>query len=63
MLDQKQFSKMVIEYQCDFCEVNVENGKFNYMDSRFIILDLQLEEILDYMKLISREYISIYLTN
>ena len=62
MLYQKQFSKMVIEYQYDFCQVNFENGKFNYMDSRFIIIDLQLEEIMLYMKLVNQEYISIYLT-
>ena len=62
MLDQKQFSKMVIEYECNSCQVNVENGKFNYMDSQFIILDLQFEEIIDYMKLINKNYKSIYLT-
>jgi hypothetical protein len=62
MLYEKQFSKMVIEYERYFCQVNIENGKFNYMDSRFIIVDLDLEEIIIYMKLINKEYKSIYLT-
>jgi hypothetical protein len=63
MLSDKQFSKMFIEYFWGFCYINIENDKFNYMDSRFIIVDLQLEEILDYIKLVSQEYMSIYLTN
>lgn len=62
MLYENQFSKMIINYERDFCQVNVENGKFNYMDSRFIIVDLDLEEIIIYMKLINQEYKSIYLT-
>ena len=61
--DQKQFSKMFINYERNFCQVHVENGKFNYMDSQFIIIDLDLEEILDYMKLINKNYKSIYLTS
>jgi hypothetical protein len=61
-LENTHFNKMIIEFDSGLSEIKFENGKFSYIDSRFIILDLYINEILEYMKLISNtDYKCIYL--